>query len=100
MDNIQKIKIDILDFIKRRWTRDSNWTNGNCMWFAIILKLRFPEVEVCYLPIPGHFVVEFNKEYFDWTGQVEVSNQPVNNFFELMKEDPLYAKRIIEACWR
>lgn len=92
-------KTAILDFIKRRWSQDSHWIDGNCLWFATILRLRFPEVIICYLPIPGHFVVEFQGEYFDWTGLVEIGKQPVYVFTELMKIEPNYTQRILEACW-
>ena len=29
------------DFIKRRWAQDSNFLEGNCLYFSYILKLRF-----------------------------------------------------------
>ena len=32
---------EILDFIQRRFPKDSDWTTGNCYWFAGILGNRF-----------------------------------------------------------
>lgn len=33
----------IEEFINRRFPNDCNWLSGNCYYFAIILKDRFPE---------------------------------------------------------
>ena len=35
----------ILAFIKRRFSQDCNWIDGNCYYFATILKTRFPELD-------------------------------------------------------
>jgi hypothetical protein len=48
---------EILEFIHRRFPQDCHWLDGNCFWFALILKKRFPNVEIFYFPIQGHFVV-------------------------------------------
>ena len=59
---------EILNFIKRRWSIDANWTNGNCFWFAKILQLRFPQLQIYYLPIIGHFITSDGENYYDWNG--------------------------------
>lgn len=59
----------ILNFIQRRFPQncDSNWLTGNCLWFAYILQKRFPDLEIFYLPIEGHFIAGLPQEnlYFD-----------------------------------
>ena len=32
---------EVMEFIQRRFPKDSNWTNGNCYYFALILSDRF-----------------------------------------------------------
>ena len=88
----------ILEFIKRRWSKDSHWTDGNCLWFATILKLRFPEVEIYYLPIEGHFVVGYDNQFYDWTGRLQLEEKPYL-FSKLKEEDPLYYNHLIRDCF-
>ena len=88
----------ILDFIKRRWTKDSHWTDGNCLWFANILKLRFPEVEIYYLPIEGHFIVGFEGQFYDWTGHLLLEEKPYL-FSDIKESDPPYYNRLIRDCF-
>ena len=38
----------INDFIKRRFNKEDNWLNGNCLWFAYILQKRFPNLNIYY----------------------------------------------------
>lgn len=54
----------ILSFINRRFPYDSNWLNGNCYFFALILIDRFPSLRMYYDPIEGHFVVSSDGETF------------------------------------
>ncbi len=89
----------ILDFIKRRWKKDSDWCNGNCWWFATILLDRFRGfgLERYYLPIEGHFVVGDGKTFYDWTGVYEPEENPIA-WTELRKMDPVWARRIVRDC--
>ena len=32
----------VIDFIKKRFKIDCDWTTGNCFYFAKILESRFP----------------------------------------------------------
>ena len=88
---------EILDFIQRRWQKDANWLDGNCYWFAYILKTRFPFLEICYLPIEGHFVCSDGDNFYDWTGLV---NPPeiVLPLSAIEEQDPLWASRIWRDC--
>lgn len=64
------MKKEILDFIRRRFQTDCNWLNGNCYYFALILKSRFPEGKIIYEVIDGHFTFYCDGCYFDFSGQV------------------------------
>ena len=91
------MKYEILDFIKRRFSHDENWINGNCLWFAFILKKRFPKAKIYYLPIQGHFVTLIDGEYYDWTGVVELEEQPYALNW-IKRVDKLLYKRLIRDC--
>jgi hypothetical protein len=40
--------MEVIEFINRRWKKDANWLDGNCYYFALILKHRFPEGRIWY----------------------------------------------------
>ena len=50
---------NVLEFIKRRFPTDCNWTNGNCYYFALILS-NSSNGTIYYDVIEGHF----NYDYF------------------------------------
>lgn len=89
----------IIEFIGRRFTSDCHWTNGNCLWFAIILTTRFPELEIYYLPIQGHFIVgSQDNVFFDWTGMIVPSEKPYR-FEKIRETDPLWYSHLIRDCF-
>ena len=90
---------EVLDFIKRRWSNSDHWLDGNCYWFSYILHNRFPQLEIFYLPIKGHFVVgdSHTKEFYDWTGKLELDEEPIL-FSELLYEDPVWYARLLKNC--
>lgn len=92
-------KDKILEFIHRRFQNDCNWTNGNCYWFALILKKRFPKVKIYYLPIQGHFVIKSNGSFYDWTGKIVLEEEPIE-FLRIQKEDASWYSRIIRDCFK
>ena len=61
---------EVLEFIARRFPKDCNWNDGNCYYFARILKARFPYGLISYDTIDGHFVFEIAGRRFDWGGEV------------------------------
>ncbi len=88
---------EILSFIEKRWKKDANWLDGNCYWFAHILKTRFPFLEIYYLPIVGHFICGDDESFYDWTGVVNPEEEPI--LFNLIAEtDPLWYDRIVRDC--
>ena len=50
---------------------DCNFISGNCFYFAQILLSRFPQGEIYYDVINGHFVFRLDHNYYDWTGCIE-----------------------------
>lgn len=61
----------VLEFIKRRFsnTENANWLNGNCYYFAIILRERF-DGEIYYDVINGHFLTLIKDKLYDYSGVV------------------------------
>lgn len=89
----------ILEFIARRFKKDCNWTNGNCLWFALILQMRFPSLEICYLPVIGHFVVrDGTGALYDWTGTVTTEETPIE-INSLKKVDYTWYSRLMRDCY-
>lgn len=88
-------KDQILKFISR-FKEDCNWTNGNCYYFAVILKARFPDSEIYYDVIPGHFITKIGDSYWDWKG--ENSPQVPIPWETFIDYDRLQWERIIKDC--
>ena len=88
---------EVEEFINRRFQQDCHWTDGNCFWFARILCQRFPYLRMYYEPIKGHFVAGTPSKYYDWTGRNYDKEKPVL-FEELIREDPVWALRILRDC--
>lgn len=92
--------VDVEEFINRRWKKDLDWLNGNCYWFAKILTLRFPELELYYLPVRGHFVAGNDLiGFFDYNGPV-YTNENCIKLSAIEKEDPLWYSHIMRDCAR
>lgn len=87
----------ILDFIKRRFKKDADWTDGNCLWFAMILKLRFPDLDVYYLPIQGHAICGYDGKYYDWNGKYEPEEAPIR-LLDIANADYIWFARIVRDC--
>ena len=89
------VDLEITDFIKRRFPVDCNWMNGNCYYFAVILKARFPEGRLVYDSVVGHFMLRIKDTFYDYTGIAATEPRP--EFFdweELQKTDPLFSQHI------
>lgn len=86
----------IKEFIKRRFSNDCNWTSGNCYFFAVILQEVFGG-DIYYDVINGHFLLQCEGSFYDWTGKTDNYEKPVKwNSFE--QYDKLQKKRIIRDC--
>ncbi len=91
------IENKILEFIHRRFPIDCNWLNGNCYYFSVILKNRFPQASLWYDVVLGHFVTLIDGKYYDWTGIVEPDGYLVkwNDFDDY---DSLQKQTIVRDC--
>lgn len=91
------MKNEVLEFIHKRFKDNCNWMDGNCYYFAIILKDRFPEGTIYYDVIYGHFVFQYQEDYYDWTGIVN-SNWHLIEWDKFDKYDSLLKQRIVRDC--
>lgn len=89
---------EVCDFIKRRFSENSNWLNGNCYYFAIILKDRFPQGRLWYDFIDGHFIIKIDGNYYDWTGQIFPDESHLYYWTDMPLIDTLLYQRIIRDC--
>ena len=83
----------VLEFIYRRFPDDCHWTDGNCYYFACILKARFEEGEIWYDAVDGHFVFKLEDLFFDWNG----SYQKINNSGDDTQRKNIFCCKIIDG---
>lgn len=88
----------VIEFIRRRFKDDCKWTDGNCYYFAVILKDRFPEGKIHYDVINGHFIFERQYQYYDWTGIANIPHHWLIRWDEFDKYDSLLKDRIVRDC--
>ncbi len=90
---------EILAFINRRFKEDCHWMDGNCYYFAIILKHRFPHLEIVYLPIDGHFMARDPNTniLYDFKGG-HINDETILLLDDIKKEDLSWYNRIIRDC--
>ena len=74
MGELSEKEFEVLEFIHRRFRNDCDWTTGNCYYFAVILKTRFPEADIFYDTVKGHFMVLIGGKYYDFFGVVNVES--------------------------
>lgn len=88
---------EVLEFIQRRFKIDCKWTDGNCYYFAVILKERFPEGKIFYDVVNGHFVFYYHNGLYDWNGVIYDCRTLVN-WDDFDKYDSVLKQRIIRDC--
>ena len=85
----------VIDFIMRRFPNDSCWLTGNCYYFALILHDRFPDSEIYYDEIDGHFLTKIGDAYYDWRGEyIHVNEKALVKWDDYEKKDPIHYYRI------
>lgn len=96
---------EILDFIKKfKWhapeVLDNLFLHGNCYYFAVILKERFPNAIIMYLMIENHFLAYINGYLYDIRGDVTdiVDNKEMIAWDDLVYYDSALYKRIVRDC--
>lgn len=90
---------EVTAFIERRFPKDNNWADGNCYWFAHILCERFPDLDIYYEPIEGHFYAGDGNLFYDWFGAH--AHKPDDKRIKLSvihTKDPLWYARLIRDC--
>lgn len=91
---------EILEFIFRRFPKDSNWLDGNCYFFAKILEAAFQGV-IYYDPIAGHFLFKQGDYYYDWAGAHQYPKEveeKFENWRYYMYKDPTHYSRVMRDC--
>lgn len=88
---------EVLEFIKRRFKKDCDWTNGNCYYFAVILHSRFPDSTIMYDPLDGHFVCKICDVLYDHNGVYE-SEGHVLSLSDIAQHDKLWYERLVRDC--
>lgn len=90
---------EVLEFINRRFKKDCNWLDGNCYYFALILKDRFPSGCIVYDVIWGHFFFEYDGKCYDYSGELVLPIGAYSVYWDDMNNyDPLVKERIIRDC--
>lgn len=88
---------EVEKFIRRRFSSDNNWLTGNCFWFSIILKNRFPGGRIYYMPIAGHFIYKYKNVFYDWRGII-VPDERVIQLSTIKRTDPDWYNRLVDNC--
>ena len=90
----------VLSFIERRFPKDSNWTSGNCYWFAKILADRFMvgDGNIFYDFMEGHFVTLIEGSLYDYNGKWDGSYEDVICLSQIEIEDPSWYSRLVRDC--
>ena len=90
---------EVLDFISRRFdNNDCNWTEGNCYYFAIILKDRFPEGVIYYDVIEGHFLFFYKNNLYDYYGIQFAEGRTLIQWDKFDEYDTAVKKAVIKGC--
>lgn len=93
-------KDKVLEFIERRFPTDSRWMDGNCYFFALILKDVF-DGKIYYDVIEGHFLCLIKGKFYDWNGIHGKRKDEVYVKWDEFKEyDSIQHERIIKNCCR
>lgn len=93
---------DIEKFIERRFGgKDCDWKSGNCYYFAVILKTRFPQGDIYYDTIDGHFLFRYGSAFYDFGGTVDMSDKSAGAIIDwsiFKSYDPKHYERIVRDC--
>lgn len=84
---------EVLEFIYRRFQGDSDWLTRNSYYFAMILCHRFPDLNMYYAPVLGHFTAGKNGRFYDWCGEF-TDETPVLLKDIIDNEADLYARLV------
>lgn len=86
----------ILHFISQFKSAAPLFLNGMCYWFAHILHTRFPDSEIVYDDIIGHFACQIDGVAYDAQGVVKSDNFYTWSHYQQF--EPAGSRRIIRDC--
>ena len=90
---------EVIEFIERRFgNHDQSWQNGNCYYFAVILKTRFPEGKIVYDPVDNHFLFKYKNKLYDSNGIDKRSMKKVQDWDTYKEFDALDYYYVIKDC--
>ena len=87
----------IEEFIRRRFSVDCDWMDGNCYFFALILRSVFSG-RLVFDPIERHFLLNTDGGYYDWTGRRNYAENHVSQFIDwesYYRQNPSHWGRIV-----
>ena len=90
-------KYRVKEFINRRFPKDSNWMNGNCFYFALILSKRF-HGEIWYDQIDGHFLSKIAGYFYDYEGVPKEETKGMISLNDIRLQDKLFYDRLMRDC--
>lgn len=75
------------------------FTEGNCYWFAFILKTRFPEGQIVLNNLINHFAFKVNDKLYDITGCCDNTYEGEwVSWLDYQNTEPTQAHRIMHDC--
>ena len=93
----------IIKFINQ-FTNNGAWdqvirsfTCGNCDYFALILKNRFPKGEILYNAVENHFAFKYDQNAYDIRGAIHLSDNWCS-WSSYCSLDGIHAARIKYYC--
>ena len=87
---------EVIEFINRRFKEDCHWQDGNCYYFAVILKARFPRGKIMYDPILNHFLFKYKNKVYDSLGESQIKGLiPWDKYKDFDKSD---YNRVVKYC--
>lgn len=95
---------EVLEFINRRFNNPEvikSFTNGNCYYFAVILKARFNKGLIMYNEIDNHFGYLLDNKIYDITGVIceKFSNDNLWDYwFIYYNRESANSRRVINDC--
>lgn len=88
----------VLEFINRRFSStDAHWQDGNCYYFATILKERFPSGKIMYDPIANHFLFRYRGKVYDSKG-LDTEARKLYDWNKYREFDYLDYNRVVKYC--
>ena len=96
---LTELENEVNNFLERRFQIDCKWTDGNCYYFALILRERFGG-EIYYVPVEGHFVCKIGEKYYDFHGECSRFYSKPVTLEKIAKDDINWYNRIWKDCIR